>query len=220
MLIAISQKQDKNKWGEFIDSLENNYINYLEKFGIKLIPIPNSSKNILSYFKKFPISAIILSGGNDVNPELYGEEIKEGFSISKQRDETEKKLLEIAVKKKIPVLGICRGMQFINTYFNGKLEKVEEHTRKNHKIKITGETKDVLGDEIEVNSYHNYGISKNTLSNKLNSFANAEGIVEGIFHPFFPIGGIQWHPERDSPNKEANRKLIDAFINKKLFWKK
>ena len=49
-----------NKHNDKIDNLENNYINYLEKFGIKLIVIPNTSKDISYYFENFPIEGIIL----------------------------------------------------------------------------------------------------------------------------------------------------------------
>jgi len=209
MLIAISQRQDKNKHGDFVDTLENNYINYLEKFGVKLIQIPNSSEDIRSYFKTPPIKGIILSGGNDI-----GE--------SEQRDETEKKLLDIAVKRKLPVLGICRGMQFINHYFGGSLNHVENHVAQNHNIEIIdNKIGQSLKGQIKTNSYHTQGISSEGLSNQLKSFAQSSDLlIEGLYHPFLPIAGIQWHPERISPGNEINEKLIKAFLNKELFWKR
>lgn len=229
MIVAISQRNDKNKHGDYVDSLENNYITYFEKLGIKLLPIPNSATDIRHYFEEFPISGIILSGGNDVDPEIYGEKNLEGYSVSKNRDFTEKRMLELAIEKKLPVLGICRGMQFINVFFDGKLINIKEKTKTNdehvtasHKISITEpEAMKMLGKTINVNSYHNQGLRIDELSSKLKVFAQtSKGIIEGIYHPSLPIVGIQWHPERKSPEEEFNKKIIQTFIEKRLFWKR
>lgn len=212
MLVAISQRSDKNKHGDLVDNLENNYIAYLEKLGVKLLIIPNSTNNIDFYFEKFPVEGVLLSGGNSINPTSYGGEGKDRLSIAENRDKIEKKMLEIAIKRNMPVLGICRGLQFINVFFGGKLEDVYNHTVESHKIK-TGK-----GDFC-VNSYHNQGITVRSLSSKLKSFAEAfDGIIEGIYHPDLPIVGIQWHPERKSPDEAFNKELIEAFLRRKSFW--
>lgn len=228
MWLLISQRNDINKNGDLIDNLENNYINYLEKFGAQLMIVPNATKKIESYFN-FPLYGIILSGGNNVNPELYGGKLQEGIVLSKERDETEKKLLEIAIKKKLPVLGICKGMQFINVFFKGRLVNIKKeirlqagHVRVNHIIRITDKkAAEVLGTKADVNSYHEYGVVEKTLSSQLKSFAQtADGVIEGIYHPSLPIAGVQWHPERKSPDERINENIIEAFLSKGLFWKK
>lgn len=227
MLIAISQKNDQNKHGNFIDSLENSYINYLEKLGIKLLIIPNSTESVNYYFNRFPIEGMILSGGNDVDPELYGGVRGKNSSLTIARDNTEKKMLEIAVEKKMSLLGICRGMQIINVFFGGKLidlnENEEIHPVKEHLIEIiNSKAEEILGKNSIINSYHNFGITKELLSPKLKAFAicSDQKVIEGIYHPDLPIVGIQWHPERFSPDSEFNEKLVRMFMEKKLFWKK
>jgi len=210
------------------DALENSYVEYYEKFGITLLPIPNVTKNLDSYFKKFKIQAIILAGGNDINPKLYGGK-PQNSDFSEERDKTEKALLGIAIKNKLPVLGECRGTQFINIFFGGSLiQNIKPETGFNHVAVmhpvdiIDKKAIDFLHKKtLTVNSYHNHGITKNTLSNDLRPFAvSPDGIIEGIYHPKYPIAGILWHPERKSPDEAANGRLIKAFLERKLFWKK
>jgi putative glutamine amidotransferase len=221
MLAIITQRRDTNSNGVLIDSLEAAYSEYFEKFGIKLLPIPNGTKNTEQYFEKLPVEAIILSGGNDISPELYGsDDMPAGSSM--ERDKTEKILLEAAIKRKLPVLGICRGMQFINVFFGGKLINIikttgSEHVRINHTLKISGDMEKILGKTINVNSYHNFGITEKELSKELNPFAiSHDGVIEGVLHRNLPIIGIQWHPERESPDTGINEKIVKFFMG----WKK
>jgi len=228
--IAISQRNDKNKHGLWIDNLENNYIDFFEPFGAKLLTIPNVSKNIKSYFDEYEIFGVVLSGGNDVNPKLYGEKTEKNLSISVNRDETENKLIKIALDKKLPIFGICKGMQHLNVYFKGKLirdlgkeiKKGITHVKEDHVAEIIDErAKKIFGKEMKVNSYHNQGIISSTLSKDLIPFAVApDGVIEGFYHKSLPIAGVQWHPERNSPNREIDSKIVKMFLNKKFFWEK
>lgn len=224
MITLISQRVIKTKHGK-VDALEYPYQEYFDGYGMNLVPIPNNLKNLDFYFG-LPVKRIILTGGGDVHPNLYGEKEGEG-NYSEERDETEKKLLDFAAKNKIPVLGICRGMQFLNVYFRGKLIKVEniskeKHVDNDHKIRIVDERlRDLIGKKIEVNSYHGYGLGEKEFSTELKIFAESnQGIIEGFYHPSLPIVGMQWHPERKSPDEKSNDKLMKAFLNKELFWEK
>ena len=227
MIIAISQRNMKMGKGADRDALENDYVSYYEEFGLTLVPIPNVSRNIDVYFKKIPIEGIILTGGNDINPKLYGGKPIDG-DCSDDMDNTYKKLIEIALERKLPLFGNCRGAQFINVFFGGKLiQDVKEETGVNHvnvkhKIKITDEkAAGFIGKkEFIANSYHKQGIMKDTLSSELKDFAiTDDGVIEGIYHPKYPIAGVLWHPERPGSDKEADKKLIGAFIKRKFFWK-
>lgn len=227
MLIAISQRRDKNKYGSYIDNLDAAYIEYFGKFGVRLLPIPNSAKDVDYYFKNLPIEGVILSSGNDINPAMYGSNEKSD-SVSIERDLTEKKILDISIKKNLPVLGMCRGMQFINIFFKGSLVNIKrdtenktEHVASIHKIKIINQSAaKLIGNSFDVNSYHNNGISREALSNELKAFTKSDdGLIEGIYHPKLPIAAIMWHPERKSPNEIVNKKIINAFLKRELFWK-
>lgn len=202
------------------------------------------------------LQGVVLSGGADVDPKLYGKEkdtllyekekhsrnvitlIKFPFSliynrvlgvgsmgIETGRDIMEMKLLEEALRRKIPVLGICRGMQMINVFLGGSLfhdirglnlELDHDRTLFPRKLiilktgsfihKIFGTTR------LWVNSLHDQGIER--LGNGLKINARDENmLVQGIElrdHPF--CLGIQWHPEF-IPHKPQQLKTFQAFMD-------
>ena len=96
------------------------------------------------------------------------------------------------------------------------------HVGVNHEISIVDKkASDFLGkNRFIVNSYHNHGIDENSLSNRLKAFAiSNDSLIEGFYYPNYPIAGILWHPERNGSDKKMNKKLIRAFLDRKLFWK-
>ncbi|MFA5142319.1 MAG: gamma-glutamyl-gamma-aminobutyrate hydrolase family protein [Candidatus Woesearchaeota archaeon] len=223
MMVAISQREITSDNRNF-DSLEQEYIEYFNKRGVKLFPISNRANDLDSLFNSIEFHGIILSGGNNICPSRYNQNHTYP-DCSPFRDNVESKLLEIALKKDIPLMGICRGMQFINVYFGGILIPdlnliPAGHVAVDHKVYLSNSSKNYLcKDSAEVNSYHNQGLTDNELSSVLTPFAKCvDGVVEGIFHKEYPIAGIQWHPERKSPDEHINDSLVDAFLNRKLFW--
>jgi L-glutamine-phosphate cytidylyltransferase len=216
MRIAISQRHQKNQRGEDIDILEQSYISYFTKLGFTLIPVPNNLTNVAEFLENINVEGVILSGGNDVSSQLYGGNI-ESNSQSSSRDKTEHQMVNYCIQNKIPLLGICRGIQFLNVYFGGKLVTFNDHLPgTNHQVNCF---ESELGEAFNVNSYHNQGFTENELGNELKVFARDSNIIEGIYHPDLPIAAIQWHPERESPNKEINEKIVLAFRESKLFWR-
>ncbi|MFA6365079.1 MAG: type 1 glutamine amidotransferase [Candidatus Paceibacterota bacterium] len=227
--IAITQRVERNKYGKEVDSLEHDYVKYYAKFGVALVPIPNSLGNIKDYLDSLSLDGIILSGGGDIHPSLYGKSSRKGFEYFPERDHLEKKVLEFAVKNNVPLLGECRGMQFLNVFFGGSLlENVNDmkgirHAGTTHEVDITDvrARKYFHKSSLAVNSFHNQGFSKEEVASSLKIFAEAaDGTVEGVYHPAKPIAGIMWHPERGKMRGLFNAKLIEAFIKRKLYWKK
>jgi len=219
MLVAITQRNDLNKHGEKADNLENNYITYFEHLGFTLLLIPNTTEHVNEYFNAFPIKGVILTGGNDINSALTGE-VNPNTDYSQERDSTEKNILDIALENNLPVLGCCRGMQFLNVYFGGKTKWCREVT--NHQVRVDHNVEfvnqDYFSGKAMVNSYHDHCITREVLSPELKAFALCGKIVEGLYYPGKPIAGIQWHPERKSVDTETNKSIILAFKQRKLFW--
>lgn len=227
-IYLISQSVGKGKFRDY-DFLFSNYTEYFENKKINLVRVSNFSKDLKSYLREFKenrISGIILTGGNSITPKLYGSsETLDDVSI--ERDNTEKALLDFAVKNETPVLGICRGFEFINVYFGGKIRALKDvkntinHVAAPHDIQVTDpEAIKFIGSKAKVNSFHNYGIISEDVSKKLKVFAAAEDdTIEGLYHHSLPIAGIMWHPERPGCDEKFNDKLVNAFLNRDLFWK-
>jgi gamma-glutamyl-gamma-aminobutyrate hydrolase PuuD len=224
MIAAITQRLIKNPNGQWADCLELNYSKLFTNLGFTVIPVPNSPGAVEACIRNFKPDHIVLSGGEDiiVNFETNNPPPEQ------LRENTEKSLLDYAVKEKVPVLGICRGAQFINIYFGGKLcedihSVVENHqpgTR--HPLTLTeSPLPAMLGkiDCIECNSYHNQGILDEGLGKDLKTFASAGPLVEGLFHLNLPVAGVQWHPERETKSSGLDQIIISSFLKKELFWR-
>lgn len=163
----------------------------------QFIYIPNIEKNVAAYIDELNINVLILSGGDDLG-------------VYPRRDITETLALEHAIKKQIPVIAICRGLQLVHTYFGGKLEVGSEKVIKEHRA-----TKHLINIESfvrEVNSYHTNYLNEESVSDKFEIFARckSDNSVEGIRNK--NILAMMWHPERDVEIVEWNRLLIEKFL--------
>lgn len=204
-------------------SVRGSYLNYFSWLEGIADTIPISDKNDLG----ISLDALILSGGGDLNAKRYGEENIRTEKISDTRDEFEFFALDKALNRKIPILGICRGMQLINVFFNGSLwQDIDqfgaitlEHTDidgkdKIHKIKILKNTLlyTIVQEEIiEVNSHHHESIKTPGESLKISAYSLKDAVVEGIENPELKIIGVQWHPERC--RSITSTKLLKGFLN-------
>lgn len=211
--------------------VEENIIKQVEKLGHTPIILPitenltESVENILKI-----VDGIILSGGTDISPELYNEELQNpDWTGDIKRDLFEIAILKKAKAKNIPVLGICRGFQLINVAYGGLLfqdipsmrENSFEHSNQekyqnlNHSAKILKNTDlyDLIKKEhLIVNSVHHQGIKK--LGENLEVMAYSDdGLIESIkaLDSKF-VWGIQWHPEWSNDGDDA-KKVLEFFLS-------
>lgn len=144
--------------------------------------------------------ALLLPGGGDLDPALYGQPNRGSHPPDRARDREELALLDAFVKAGKPVLGICRGMQVINVYFGGTLvQDLPGHGQKNGADSYHGvdTAPSILYNKhySQVNSAHHQAVD--CLGRGLRAIQWAEdGTVEGIVHAQLPLLGVQYHPER------------------------
>jgi len=192
--ILVSMRQDYfyNK-RELRFSLDTKLIDWILYLGFK--PLLISDLKTLNYFvnkSSLSIKGIILSGGPNVNKNSL-------------RYKIQKQLTNISKNKKIPLLGICHGLQFINCLEGGSLKKINNHVQIHHKIKSNDDY------PLKVNSYHQYGIKKLGRNFEIIAYSQ-DNQIEAIKNKKYNWLGWMWHPERD---KKFDKKLVN--IAKNLF---
>lgn len=233
-VIGILGNVEVLKDGAFIGNkrsyLTNTYVNAVEKSGGVpiIIPVNTVDENIGEQVKR--IDGIILSGGIDVNPSLYNEDPKNklGF-ISPDLDEFNLKIIQNALSQNKPILGICRGLQILNVALGGSLHQdlsyIDNCNIKHvqdcpscegtHLIKVDEGSKlrDILGDEIYVNSYHHQSIKK--LGENLRGVAYSnDKIIEAVEKDSDEfVVGVQFHPEAMVETSQEMLNLFRYFIN-------
>jgi len=205
--IFITQRVDViESYGERRDALDQSWVKCLEgifnQHSILLFPVTNSNEPTESLLSTIKPDLIVLSGGNDIC-------VTDEDCTAPERDETEKLLLEYAVHAKTPVLGVCRGLQMINTYLGGNQEKATGHVSVDHEIH-SPENPDR---KIKVNSFHNYVISHESLSPLLLPlYVSKENFVEAARHKELPWLGIMWHPERNNVSSDEQVEIIRKYF--------
>ncbi len=172
----------------------------------------------------------LLTGGQDVSSALYGEKASPlcGETCA-ERDSMESALLGIAESRDKAVLGICRGIQFMNVYYGGTLyqDLPSEHPSSVthcqkppydipvHKVRIADDSplKALLGkSELAVNSYHHQAIKKLAPALRAAAFSE-DGLTEAVYLPSARyIVAVQWHPELSFVSDADSRKLFADFV--------
>jgi len=206
--VGITQRVDiVPAYGERRDCLDQRWWQFNEELNITLIPLPNDpTQNIDELAANLKLSGVILSGGNTIaDPDATAAD------AAPERDAFETALITWAISKNIPVLGICRGAQMINHFFNGTTSPVDNHVAKNHDVSFLNDWSQLP--IREVNSYHNQAIDDDTLSPALIPLAKSvDGTVEAFRHETHNITGIMWHPERETAICAEDLKIMKDIL--------
>ena len=172
----------------------------------------------------------LLTGGQDVAPSVYGAaQTSLCGETCPPRDAMEQKLLALARAQDKPVLGICRGIQFLNAALGGTLwqdlpaqcpSPVDHHQtgaydQPIHTVQLLPGTPlaALLQKEtLPVNSYHHQAVR--TLAPGLQPMAVApDGIVEAVYEPGKKfVWAVQWHPEFSWKTSADSRRIFGAFV--------
>jgi gamma-glutamyl-gamma-aminobutyrate hydrolase PuuD len=191
-----------------------------------LLPYLTDLKFIAQYVDL--IDGIVFSGGDDLDPALYGEERHpKAIPIDPARQRFELALLAEIERRRVPALGVCCGSQLMNVYRGGSLiqflpddqrANALEHRKTGPELTrhpVSIDTQSELGaaigkKQIQVNTYHKQAVR--AIGKGLRVVATApDGIIEAFEDPNFPLfAAVQWHPERlhDEPEHLAPFELL------------
>lgn len=177
------------------------------------------------------LDGLILTGGEDVHPSFYGEEVLERCGeIDERRDLFERELFQAARARWRPVLGICRGLQLINVAGGGSLYQdlsyrpgtLPDHQAGRerryeivHTVKVIAGTRlaAIMGaEEVPVTSTHHQVVKELAPGFRV-SAESGDGVVEGIESDADPfLLAVQWHPERLALKHAAQLALFQALV--------
>lgn len=214
-------------------TLGKNYVHSLIAVGGVPLLAPTALDEATLYALFTEADAVMLTGGDDVDPALFGEEKHEKTGgIDAERDRAETALMRWCVAENKPVLGICRGIQVMNVALGGSLiqdipsQAPSELTHAGH---WTGAARDqvlhtvtceagtraaaLFGRQVGVNSFHHQSIRRLGDGFVVTGRAT-DGIVEAVEIPSqrFCLG-VQWHPEEMAAGRDDMRSLFRALVN-------
>ncbi|QDV09334.1 Putative glutamine amidotransferase [Planctomycetes bacterium Poly30] len=169
------------------------------------------------------VDGVIIGGGDDIAPTLYGGEVRVGVRLDHDRDSMEQTALRGAFERGLPILGICRGSQMLNVVLGGNLHQDAYRTygstyyrtvlaRKRVQVKEGTLLFNVLDtQELEVNALHSQAVDR--LGEGLRIAAVDDGgMVQAVERATDPFAlGVQWHPEYLF-YRRAHRKLFGALV--------
>lgn len=212
----ITQREGVNQYGDPTDILEAAYIRFYELLGFIPAPVSNHTKNYEKLFEE-KVDLLIVVGGGSLHPKHYDR--MHNDELQPHRDATEEKMIKYCIAHGIPIIATCRGMQYINVLFGGKLAyhpklKVKRPRGEDHKVLLLKENR-----EIYVNNYHQDCIYQGRLAECLTPIAvdTDNGVIEAYESEEMKILGLQWHPERrfgTENSQEETRKIVLDFIRK------
>jgi putative glutamine amidotransferase len=227
MKIALSVSEKEKAKGK-----DSAYFRALVASGAKTEEVEILSAADARRVRALDYDGILFSGGEDVDPALYEEKTKhESVHVDRARDDFEFALLDAAMDKRLPILGICRGIQMINVKFGGTLiqdipsdtELERDHRQQGNRAALThtvtvtepeSALAGVVTGSCRVNSLHHQAIKRVGRGLKVTAHSE-DGLVEAVEsaeeYPF--LMAVQWHPEELVDHPEQ-RKIFEQFIAK------
>lgn len=208
-------------------ALRENYCGIVARHGGVPVALPHEPELAEEYLQN--LHGLLITGGNfDVPPEMYGEATSSDKVTTKpRRSQFEWAITGGAMKRNMPILGICGGQQLLNVILGGTLiqhipdsienplahEQPNPRNEPGHEVAIVPDTllSRIVGKpRIAVNSAHHQAVAKPAPGTIVNAWAD-DGVIEGIEYPGHPFCmGVQWHPEFSiTPADDA---VLTAFI--------
>jgi len=217
-----------------IYALRDDYVRAVETAGgLPFVLAPGDPADAAALAAEYldRVDALVLSGGADVDPALYGEERHETVTqVFPDRDAFEVALCREALRRDMPTLAICRGHQLLNVATGGTLfqdiasqveaavvhDPDQERWERCHEVEVLPGTRlhAILGQErIAVNSFHHQAVKTLGRGLLLSARGCDDGVIEAMEMPDrrFVIG-VQWHPESFWDQPQGFQPLFEALL--------
>ena len=210
------------------------YQKIIAEFGSNCL-VMTTEKNVLMDTILNDMTGLLLSGGHDIHPKFYGQEIdpKSNLISNEARDLMEFSFLQKALEGNLPVLAICRGMQLLNVAFGGSLiQHIEGHSLeqsvppdvekpKHHPVYVSPGSKLAaiigLGAVYRTNSEHHQGLKEAQRAKGLlaSAYHTQDGIIEALESPSHDwVIGLQCHPEKTTEVPSIFFRLFQGFVER------
>jgi gamma-glutamyl-gamma-aminobutyrate hydrolase PuuD len=164
------------------DVLDQSWTRFLAHCGLTPLPLPNDADTARRIVTGLPVTGLLLTGGNYLG--VCGGDAPE-------RDATEHALVDLALRRDMPLIGVCRGMQVLQHHFGVPLHRVTGHVSPSVTLTVDGRPR-------AANSFHNWAATT-TVAPLRAWVSGTGGVVKAVRHETAPLVGIMWHPERMTP---------------------
>jgi putative glutamine amidotransferase len=211
-------------------TLRDDYVRAVEKAGgLPLVLAPGAPEDAPDLLSR--LDGLLLTGGADVDPVLYGEEPHDTVTrVIPERDAFEIGLCREALRRDHPLLAICRGQQVLNVATGGTLiqdipsqvsgardhDPDRERWETAHEVRILPRTRlrEILGVEtIAVNSFHHQAVRELGQGFVVCAASTSDEVIEGIEAPGRRLAvGVQWHPEAFWDRPQDFQSLFEALV--------
>lgn len=228
-LVGVTVGSDPRGQSHF--SLRRDYLRAVETAGgLPVVLAPGAPEDAADLLGR--LQALVLSGGDDIDPALYGEMRHETVTqVAPERDTFELALCREALRVDLPTLAICRGQQVLNVAMGGTLvqdipstvsgaanhDPLGERWELAHEVRLLpgSRLRRVLGeDKVAVNSFHHQAVKDLGRGLRATAWAVDDGVVEGIEAEGSRfVLGVQWHPESFWDRPPGFRALFVALVD-------
>jgi len=238
VLVVSRRTARKNRQIDYVGEDHLRIMMRLRIFPLIVPVVEGTLTSLLQYAKQ--MRGLLLVEGEDIEPKRYDARRANFQYLEKThplKDEIEIRLLRIALRRRLPILGICRGSQLLNVVFGGTLYGDVQKEKKSPLKHIDYDHYDTYRHRIDivpasplahwyrrrslqVNSYHHQGVLR--LASRFKPMAYAQdGLIEGYYDPrsLFLVG-LQFHPERMPEGRRGNERLWRAFASAVKRWRK
>jgi len=209
-------------WPYYLQYLRVPYDFAVWRAGGRTLTIaPSDLPNLENILSK--VDGLILTGGEDIDPQLHDGTPMAHELLSSKRDRLELKILDKNEELDLPLLCICRGFQLLAVHKGGHLKDLKQHKIGTHIAKILPDSKlhKILNkNNIKVLSIHHQAAGAAS-DLKISAFSTDDNNISGIECPksYWTIG-VQWHPELTAPLCKYNQKIFNALVEKAAANKK